>query len=97
MAIIEKNIARAIFEVKTSCSLSEQIYKGIGQLVSYKYFFGNSKTELFLVIPFAKNNKNQLPALMNNLGIHLIESKKSGFFLPNCEKLNEFLHKQKIV
>lgn len=97
MAIIVKNKACAIFEVKTSYSLSEQLYKGIGQLVSYKHFFGNSETELFLVVPFAKNHQNELSALMDDLGIHLVESKKNGFFLLNGKELNEFLRKQKIV
>lgn len=97
MAIIKNNIASAIFEVKTSHSLSEQLYKGIGQLVSYKHFFGSSETELFLVVPFSKNNKNKLLTLMNDLGIHLVESRTTGFFLLNDNKLNEFLREQKIV
>lgn len=97
VAIIEKDKAIAIFEVKTSCSLSEQLYKGIGQLVSYKHYYGTSEAELFLVVPTVKKNKKELSILMDELGIHLVEDKKDGFVLSNGNELNEFLRKRKIV
>lgn len=98
MAIIKNNKANAIFEVKTSYSLSEQLYKGVGQLVSYKHFYGNSDTKLFLVIPFEENSsKNKLVTLMTDLNIYLVEHKGSDFFIPNGGNLNEFLSKHKIV
>ena len=89
--------ASAIFEVKTSHSLSEQLYKGIGQLLSYKHRFGNAETKLFLVVPFININKTKLILLLEDLGIYLIESKESEFFLPNGVNLNEFLYEKKIV
>lgn len=97
VAIIEKDKAIAIFEVKTSYSLSEQLYKGIGQLVSYKHYYGTSETKLFLVVPSVKNNKKKLSALMDDLGIYLVENNKKGFFLSNGNELNEYLRKQNIV
>ena len=95
VAIIEKDRAIAIFEVKTSCSLSGQLYKGIGQLVSYKHFYGSAKTELFLVVPSIDNKK--LPNLVDDLGIHLVENKQNSFLLSNGDALKEFLRKKKIV
>ncbi|CAK8721267.1 MAG: hypothetical protein D3921_04470 [Candidatus Electrothrix sp. AW1] len=97
VALTENNKAIAIFEVKTSCSLSAQLYKGIGQLLSYKHYYGKSETELFLVVPSIESNRKKLCVLMDDLGIHLVESKKKGFFLSNGSELNEFLRKQKIV
>ena len=97
VAIIENDKAVAIFEVKTSFSLSEQLYKGIGQLLSYRHYYGTPETELFLVIPSVKHNKKKLTTLMHELGIHLIESTKNGFLLSNGSELNEFLREQKIV
>lgn len=43
--------AKAIFEVKTSASMSGQLYTAFGQLAYYKYRFGNANTKLFLVLP----------------------------------------------
>lgn len=43
--------AKAIFEVKTSASMSGQLYTAFGQLAYYKYRFGNANTQLFLVLP----------------------------------------------
>ena len=97
VAIIEKDKAMAIFEVKTSYSLSEQLYKGIGQLLSYKHYYGTPDTKLFLVVPSVKNNKKTLAALMDKLGIYLVENNKNGFFLSSANELNEYLRKQKIV
>ena len=97
VAIIEKDRAVAIFEVKTSFSLSEQLYKGIGQLLSYRHYYGTPETELFLVIPSVKSNKKKLSTLMDELGIHLVESKKNGFFLSNGDELIGFLREKKIV
>lgn len=97
VALTKNDKAIAIFEVKTSCSLSEQLYKGIGQLLSYKHYYGTSKTNLFLVVPSIDSDKKRLSALMDDVGIRLVESKKNGFFLSNGNELNEFLRKQKIV
>ncbi len=98
MAIIKNNKANAIFEVKTSYSLSGQLYKGIGQLETYKHFYGDSKTKLFLVVPYEKIvQKNKLISLMTDLNIYIVEHKGSDFFMSNEVKLNEFLRNQKIV
>lgn len=43
--------AKAIFEVKTSASMSGQLFTAFGQLAYYKHRFGNAKTKLILVLP----------------------------------------------
>ncbi len=98
MAILKNNKPIAIFEVKTSNSLSEQLYKGIGQLVSYRHFYGHPETKLLMVIPYDENHKNdKLVSLIDDLGIYLVESKEGGFIMPDGDDLSKFLGKQKIV
>ena len=63
VAIIKNNKAKAIFEVKTSTSISEQITKGIGQLFYYRHKYGDAKTNLYLIIP--KDN-NTIPKDLSN-------------------------------
>ena len=43
--------AKAIFEVKTSASMSAQLYTAFGQLAYYQHRFGSGDTKLFLVLP----------------------------------------------
>jgi hypothetical protein len=43
--------AIAIFEVKTSASMSEQLYTAFGQLAFYKHAHGTPATKLYLVLP----------------------------------------------
>ena len=43
--------AKAIFEVKTSGSLSPQLYTAFGQLAYYHHRFGSAGTKLYLVLP----------------------------------------------
>jgi hypothetical protein len=51
LAILKKGMPLAIFEVKTSNSLSKQLYAGIGQLFYYREKYGGPQTKLFLVLP----------------------------------------------
>lgn len=98
VAIIKDNKAKAIFEVKTSHSLSEQLYKGIGQLLSYRYDFGSSETALFLVVPSIKGKSTRtLSSLVGEVGIHLVENKGSKFILPSGANLNEFVRNGEVV
>ncbi len=98
VAIIKNKNARAIFEVKTSISLSEQLYKGVGQLLCYRNHYGETDTVLFLVIPYSTGAPiKKLNALMQDLGIHLVIGKESDFMMQNKDKLNDFLINEKIV
>ncbi len=75
VAIVYNEKARVIFEVKTSLNLSNQIYKGIGQLLCYKAQYGLHNSKLFLVLPQAVYSKNKISLLkkvFKNIGITLI-------------------------
>jgi hypothetical protein len=60
---VRGNRAKAIFEVKTSLNLSDQVYKGIGQLLCYHAEYGLPDSKLFLVLPHASRNNTQLDLL----------------------------------
>lgn len=49
--VAHDGIARVIFEVKTSGSLSDQLYKAVGQLLHYRWKRGDEQTLLSLVLP----------------------------------------------
>lgn len=53
VALVDKasGKAKAIFEVKTTASMSAQLYTGFGQLAFYKHRFGTANTKLYLVLP----------------------------------------------
>ncbi|WP_432219504.1 hypothetical protein ACREYJ_12555 [Pseudomonas kribbensis] len=53
LALVDRGTgkAKAIFEVKTSASLSTQLYSAFGQLAYYHHRFGIAATKLFLVLP----------------------------------------------
>ena len=81
VAIVNKisGIAVAIFEVKTSASLSGQLYSAHGQLAYYKHKYGNEKTALFLVLP--KDSQGQMNSLnfFEDAGIEVIYGEKEEF------------------
>jgi hypothetical protein len=81
VAIVDKKSEKAvaIFEVKTSASLSEQLYSAHGQLAYYKYEYGGGKTALFLVLP--KETKGQMNCLdfFQGAGIEVIYGEKERF------------------
>lgn len=53
LALVDKatDKAKVIFEVKTSDSMSAQLYTAFGQLAYYRHRFGSAETKLFLVLP----------------------------------------------
>jgi hypothetical protein len=81
VAIVDKKskMAVAIFEVKTSASLSGQLYSAYGQLAYYKHKYGGAKTALFLVLP--KETKGQTNCLdfLQGAGIEVIYGEKERF------------------
>jgi len=93
LAILEGNKLKSIFEVKTSGSFSNQLYKAIGQLFCYSFYYSskqNSSPKLFLVIPndcYDEKNKN----IMEKLNISIILYREGKFFLPDGQELNNAL------
>lgn len=89
VAILEGKNLKSIFEVKTSESFSEQLYKAIGQLFCYSHHYSNKQKnspKLFLVLPnncLTEVNRK----IMEKLNINIILYKEGTFVLPNGKEL----------
>jgi hypothetical protein len=59
-AIIDRktSIASAIFEVKTASLPSSQIYTAVGQVLYYRALYGDSNTNLYVVLPLNSKSRN---------------------------------------
>ena len=82
LAVVQEDKAEAIFEIKTSLSFSDQLYKGIGQLLCYRTEFGSSKCKLFIVLPCSSSDTSSLKLLQKVLprvGIGLVLWKRGKF------------------
>ncbi|MDK9779658.1 MULTISPECIES: hypothetical protein [unclassified Vibrio] len=72
---LETKVAHSIFEVKTASLPSNQIYTGIGQLQYYRFKYGDSNTQLYLVLPeISKSTETE--RVLETLGIGILY--KSG-------------------
>ena len=77
---VKRDVARIIFEVKTSSILSEQLYSAIGQLFYYRHKYGDANSHLFLVLPSECIGSNFISqGLFKRLGIAIIVRKKERF------------------
>ena len=76
IAIIDKatNKPVAVFEVKTSASLSEQLYSAYGQLAHYKYRFGTEETKQLLVLPIEVKDLFNNAEFFQGAGIQVLFS-----------------------
>lgn len=89
VAILDGENLKSIFEVKTSESFSEQLYKAIGQLFCYSHHYSNKQKnspKLFLVLPnncLTEVNRK----IMEKLNINIILYKEGTFVLPNGKEL----------
>ncbi|MFM0239879.1 hypothetical protein [Paraburkholderia phytofirmans] len=86
-------LAKVIFEVKTSGSLSEQLYKAIGQLFHYRSKRGDDGTILCLVLPGeVKPDAKHANVFFETLGIHVFyESSPGEYELSDGSPLGGFL------
>jgi hypothetical protein len=74
-------LARVIFEVKTAASLSDQLYKAIGQLLYYRRKRGMPDTHLVLVLPGAERGcAASVEAFLSDVGIHVVYEVQPGRF-----------------
>ncbi|ASL73246.1 hypothetical protein G7939_00955 [Ralstonia solanacearum] len=95
-ALVRKSgVARAIFEVKTSGSLSDQLYKAVGQLLYYRWKRGDGDTLLGLVLPAeAKEDSSHTNAFFSENGIQLVYEVAPGrFTFANGTAMESFLEK----
>ena len=90
-ALLSGDKAKAIFEVKTSFSLSEQIYKAIGQLYSYRIMYNSPQSHLFLIVPNIDECDELITEILNPLDIHIFYQEKDEFKNQNGEILSNFI------
>lgn len=89
-----KEKAVIIFEIKTSPSFSEQLYKGIGQLFAYRAEYGNETTSLFMILPEDSTDiSKKLESLLSAMGIYLYIAREDSFVNLKGEPLYELVHK----
>lgn len=70
---LNSDVARLIFEVKTSSDFSGQLYSAIGQLFHYRHKFGDPKTHLFLVLPRTHSEQaGRVSDFFSTLGIDVL-------------------------
>ncbi|AZG13787.1 hypothetical protein [Cupriavidus pauculus] len=96
-AIVGSNgIARAIFEVKTAGSLSDQLYKALGQLLHYRWKRGDDDTLLSVVLPGeVKDDAVHANTFLRSQGIHVLyETAPSRYALADGTTLEAFLESQ---
>ncbi len=93
VAIVEEksNKATVIFEVKTSASLSSQLYSAYGQLSYYKYKYGTPRTDLFLVLPLESKDDLRCESFFISLGVQIIFGEKDKFMSSSGESLKDIL------
>ena len=85
-ALINGDRAKAIFEVKTSINLSEQIYKAIGQLFSYRIIYNSPQSQLLLIVPNINEYDKVITEILKPLDIHLFYQDDDEFNLTFKEK-----------
>jgi hypothetical protein len=85
--------ALAIFEVKTSASLSAQLYAAIGQLAYYKHEYGTQNTKIYLVLPHELQNELHCGEFLSSIGIGLIFRKNKSFEPESERSLNELVRR----
>jgi hypothetical protein len=85
--------AKVIFEVKTSGSLSDQLYKAIGQLFHYRWKRGDEDTILCLVLPGeVACDAKRATAFLTTRGIHVFyETAPGEYSLADGVTLGAFL------
>lgn len=83
--------AKAIFEVKTSASMSAQLFTAFGQLAYYKHRFGNAKTKLFLVLPTSTASDFEAAEFFAQANIQVLFGEAGEFESSESESLEEVL------
>ncbi|MFP3422883.1 hypothetical protein R0K19_26295, partial [Bacillus sp. SIMBA_161] len=82
---------KAIFEVKTSASMSGQLFTAFGQLAYYKHRFGNAKTKLFLVLPTSTESEFEAAEFFAQANIQVLFGEAGEFESSEGESLEEVL------
>jgi len=83
--------AKVIFEVKTSSSMSAQLYAGFGQLAYYRHRFGNVDTRLILVLPASTTSDFAAADFFKQANIQVLFGEAGSFESSDGESLEEVL------
>jgi len=95
LGILQGNKLVSIFEIKTD--LGDQLYAGIGQLIVYRHYFGDTKTRLFLVVPAdvrKSGNLSEVGTLLGKMGINCLVRDGNTISQSNGKALVNALSKQ---
>lgn len=95
LGILQGDKLVSIFEIKTD--LGDQLYAGIGQLIVYRYYFGNTKTRLFLVVPAdvrKSGDLSEVGTLLGKMGINCLVRDGNTISQFNGKSLVNALSKQ---
>ena len=95
LGILQGNKLVSIFEIKTD--LGDQLYAGIGQLIVYRHYFGNTKTRLFLVVPAdvrKSGDLSEVGTLLGKMGINCLVRDGNTISQFNGKSLVNALSKQ---
>ncbi len=85
--------AIAIFEVKTTASLSNQLYSAHGQLSYYKFKYGDQSSSLYLVLPKVTQTEMNCLEFFKNSGIEVLFGEKENFQSTNGNSLLSVVNK----
>ncbi|HEY6084818.1 MAG TPA: hypothetical protein VIU63_05445 [Nitrospira sp.] len=93
LALVQREKPIAIFEVKTSASLSKQLYSAIGQLLYYRRKYGGPETKLFLVLPSVAVPRGfPHSKFFDSLDVYVVFVDDNGsFYLSNSKTLRAIL------
>lgn len=83
--------ARVIFEVKTSASMSTQLYTAFGQLAYYRHCFGSADTKLILVLPASTASDFAAAEFFAQANIQVLFGEAGVFESSKGESLEEML------
>ncbi len=95
LGILQGNKLVSIFEIKTD--LGDQLYAGIGQLIVYRHYFGNTETRLFLVVPAdvrKTGDLSEVETLLGKVGINCLIRDGNNIYQVNGKSLVNALSKQ---
>ncbi|WP_225903927.1 hypothetical protein [Pseudomonas shirazica] len=93
LALVDKATekAKVIFEVKTSASMSAQLYTAFGQLAYYKHRYGEANTKLILVLPTGTASDFAAAEFFAQANIQVVFGEAGVFESSKGESLEEML------
>lgn len=88
---VDSGKAWAIFEIKTSASLSAQLYSAVGQLAYYRHRYGGKNTKTYLVLPSETRSELQCGEFLSGIDVGLIFGKNESFQPDDFSSLSDLV------